>query len=81
MALVIVLSVVNGMEELNRSIFKTFEADLTVLPQQGKRFTVSPALWSTLKKTPGLELLTPVIQDNALARYAGRQTVVRVKRG
>ncbi|OIN58538.1 ABC transporter permease [Arsenicibacter rosenii] len=79
MALVIVLSVFNGMEELNRSIFKTFEADLTVTPKAGKRFTASPALWATMRKTPGLELITPVIQDNALARYAGRQTVVRVK--
>ncbi len=79
MALVIVLSVFNGMEELNRSIFKTFEADLTITPATGKRFTSSPALWATMQKTPGLELITPVIQDNALARYSGRQTVVRVK--
>lgn len=79
MALVIVLSVFNGMEELNRSIFKTFEADLTITPTTGKRFTASPALWATMQKTPGMELITPVIQDNALARYSGRQTVVKVK--
>ena len=79
MALVIVLSVFNGMEDLNRSIFKTFDADFTISPRQGKRFIAAPSLLTNLRKTPGVDLLTPVIQDNALARYAGRQTVVRVK--
>lgn len=79
MALVVVLSVFNGMEELNRSIFKTFEADFTISPREGKRFFASPTLLLSLRKEEGVELLTPVIQDNALARYSGRQTVVRVK--
>jgi lipoprotein-releasing system permease protein len=31
--------------------FKTFEADLTVAPAQGKRLTVSPGLLQTIRKT------------------------------
>jgi lipoprotein-releasing system permease protein len=79
MALVVVLSVFNGMEELNRQIFRTFEADMTVLPTKGKRFLASPALLTRLRQTPGVNLLTSVAQDNALARYANAQTVVRLK--
>src|SRR5436190_15168007 len=79
MALVVVLSVFNGMEELNRQIFKTFEADMTVSPVKGKRFLAAPALLTRLQQTPGVSLLTPVAQDNALARYANAQTVVRLK--
>jgi len=79
MALVVVLSVFNGMEELNRQIFKTFEADMTVAPVKGKRFMAPPALLTRLQQTPGVSLLTPVAQDNALARYANAQTVVRLK--
>lgn len=79
LALVVVLSVFNGMEELNRQIFKTFEADFTILPKQGKHFAVSPALLSRLRQTPGVQLVTSVAQDNALARYANGQTVVRLK--
>lgn len=79
MALVVVLSVFNGMEELNRSIFKTFEADLTVSPRQGKRMKVSPALQQRIQATPGVGLVTRVIEDNALGRYADAQTVVNVK--
>lgn len=79
MALVIVLSVFNGMEELNRQIFRTFESDMTVSPKQGKRFVASPELLARLRQTPGVVLLTAVAQDNALAKYDDRQTVVRLK--
>lgn len=79
MALVIVLSVFNGMEALNRQIFKTFESDMTIAPSQGKRFLASPELLSRLRQTPGVSLVTAVAQDNALAKYEERQTVVRLK--
>ncbi|GAB3884390.1 ABC transporter permease [Spirosoma agri] len=79
MALVVVLSVFNGMDELNRKIFKTFEADMTVSPRQGKRFAAPPELLTRLRQTKGVSLLTAVAQDNALARYANGQTVVRLK--
>ena len=79
MALVIVLSVFNGMEELNRQIFRTFESDMTISPKQGKRFVASADLLARLRQTPGVVLLTAVAQDNALAKYDDRQTVVRLK--
>lgn len=79
MALIVVLSVFNGMEELNRQIFKTFEADMTVSPREGKRFVAPPALLSRLRQTAGVRLVAAVAQDNALARYADGQTVVRLK--
>lgn len=79
MALVVVLSVFNGMEELNRTIFKTFEADLSIFPRQGKRMQVAPGLLTRIAQTPGVGLLTRVIEDNALARYANGQTVVKIK--
>ncbi len=79
MALVVVQSVFNGMEALNRQIFKTYEADLTISPRQGKRFLAPVGLLNRLEHSPGIALLTPVVQDNALARYANAQTVVKVK--
>jgi len=79
MALVVVLSVFNGMEELNREIFKTFEADLTVSPKLGKRFEAPAGLLDKVQAVAGVQAITRVAQDNALARYADGQTVVRLK--
>ncbi|TAE26841.1 MAG: ABC transporter permease [Cytophagales bacterium] len=79
MALVVVLSVFNGMVELNRTLFRSVEADLTIKPRQGKRFVATPGLLTKLQQATNAELITPIIQDNALARYNGAQTVVTVK--
>jgi lipoprotein-releasing system permease protein len=44
MSMVVVLSVFNGMEDLNRKIFKTFDSDVRIVPAEGKRFKMTPAL-------------------------------------
>ncbi|WP_428657766.1 ABC transporter permease [Runella sp.] len=79
MALVIVLSVFNGMEELNRQLFRSFDPDLKITPAKGKRINVTPALLSKIQKTDGVKFATQVIEDNALARYADRRVVVKLK--
>jgi lipoprotein-releasing system permease protein len=79
MAMVVVLSVFNGMEDLNRKIFKTFDSDVRIVPAEGKRFKMTPALMNELKAVNGVKLVTRVIEDNALARYGNQQTIVRLK--
>ncbi|OJV16715.1 MAG: hypothetical protein BGO21_28000 [Dyadobacter sp. 50-39] len=79
MAMVVVLSVFNGMEDLNRKIFKTFDADVRIVPAEGKRFKVTPAMISGLKTVNGVKLVTQVVEDNALARYGNQQTIIRLK--
>ncbi|TLV01044.1 ABC transporter permease [Dyadobacter luticola] len=79
MAMVVVLSVFNGMEDLNRKIFKTFEADIRVIPVEGKRFQVPRTLVSDVKSVEGVRGVTQVIEDNALARYGGQQMIIRLK--
>lgn len=79
MAMVVVLSVFNGMEDLNRKIFQTFDSDVRIVPTEGKRFKMTPALMDELKAVKGVKLVTKVIEDNALARYGSQQTIIRLK--
>jgi lipoprotein-releasing system permease protein len=79
MALIIVLSVFNGMEDLNRQLFKSFDADLKITPSIGKRFESNETLLQKIRQTTGVQLVTPIIEDNALARYADRRAVVKLK--
>ncbi|MFN8355772.1 MAG: FtsX-like permease family protein [Spirosomataceae bacterium] len=79
MALVVVMSVFNGLEDLNRQLFKTFDADLKVSPAQGKSFVWTPELAQKLRQVEGVELLTQVIQENALLRYRNAKVVVNLK--
>jgi lipoprotein-releasing system permease protein len=79
MAMVVVLSVFNGMEDLNRQIFKTFDSDVKIMPFEGKRFTISDSLLNVIKSVDGVKIVTQVIEDNALARYGNQQTIIRIK--
>lgn len=79
MAMIVVLSVFNGMEDLNRKIFKTFDADIKITPAQGRRFVVSDSLMSAIKEVDGIHYVTQVIEDNALASYNGQQIIAKLK--
>jgi lipoprotein-releasing system permease protein len=79
MALVIVLSVFNGMEDLHRQLFRSFDAELKITPTRGKRFTVSADTLLKIKALSGVKSLTQVVEDNALAVYGDRRMVVKIK--
>lgn len=79
MALVIVLSVFNGLEDFNRQLFRTFDADLTITPTAGKRFDVDPVRLEQLRRLPGVQVAAQVIEENALAQYRNLRSVVTVR--
>jgi lipoprotein-releasing system permease protein len=79
MALVIVLSVFNGLEDLNRKIFKSFDADLKISPKSGKSFLLDKSKIAHLKAIEDVWYITEVIQDNALVKYQNSQMVVTLK--
>lgn len=79
MALVVVLSVFNGLEDLIRASYNTFDPEIKVLPRRGKTFALSDSLRSQLAALPGVAIVTEVIEDNALVRYQDAQMVVTIK--
>lgn len=78
-ALIIVLSVFNGLEDLIRSIYGSFDPDLRIMAMKGKSFETDEAFLKRIRRMPGVAFLTEVIEDNALLRYEGRQKVVKLK--
>lgn len=79
MAMVIVLSVFNGMEELNRQIFKSFDPDIKISPVEGRRFNTTDGMLDSLNRIEGVQFVTQVIEDNALASYDDQQVLIRLK--
>ncbi|WP_019948266.1 FtsX-like permease family protein [Hymenobacter aerophilus] len=78
-ALIIVLSVFNGLEDLVRSLYGKSDPDLVVTSVQGKSFELAAPLLVRVQRTPGVRLVTEVIEDNALLQYRDRQMVVKMK--
>lgn len=78
-ALVIVLSVFNGLESLIRSLYSSFDPEIKIESAEGKWFNRSEELLSTIDQVPGVEVVSEVIEDNALIRYKEAEMVVRIK--
>ena len=79
MALIIVLSVFNGLEDLVRTLYGKSDPNLVISATKGKAFAVDAVLLRRLQATPGVALLTEVIEDNALLQYHDRQMVVKMR--
>lgn len=78
-ALVVVMSVFNGLEDLIRSLFASFDAELKIEPVAGKSF-LAPKEWlSEIEQIEGVEILTEIIEDNALFEHGGNQIVAKIK--
>jgi lipoprotein-releasing system permease protein len=78
-ALIVVLSVFNGLEDLNRSLFKTYDAALTILPKSGKTFDVKGLDIQQIKAINKVLFVNKTLQDNALLRHNGLQCVATIK--
>ena len=79
MSLIIVLSVFNGLEELVRTLYGKSDPSLVITATRGKSFAVTPVFLRRIQATPGVALLTQVIEDNALLQYHDRQMVVKMR--
>ncbi len=79
MALVIVLSVFNGLESLVRSIFNTFDPDLKITAAAGKTFVCDSARLTLLSKVNGVECYSLCVEENALLKYGEKQYIATIK--
>jgi len=79
MALIIVLSVFNGFEQLIVSLFNSFNPDLVVSVEKGKTFHFDAFPTDEIKAIPGIFLLTEVVEENALLKYRDKQFIATIK--
>jgi lipoprotein-releasing system permease protein len=79
MAMVMVLSAFNGLEDLVRGLYGTFDPDLKIEVNEGKWFETQPELLFKLQNLTGVKQVVEVVEDNALLRYKNGQLVVRLK--
>jgi lipoprotein-releasing system permease protein len=79
MALLLVLSVFNGLEGLIKSLFRSFDPDIKITLKKGKFFVLDPSLRHQIKAVVGVSKIVDILEDNALLRYQDRQVVVKLK--
>ena len=78
-ALIIVLSVFNGFENLILRLYNSFDPDLKISKVEGKSFDLRSFPQHELKSLDGVLYVTEVLEENALVKYRDKQTIVSIK--
>ena len=76
---VLVLSVFNGFEDLVKSLYSNFYADVKVVPAKGKTFVMTQAQLNAIHKMPGVSGTSVDVEEKALLQSGEQQTVVLLK--
>jgi len=79
MALIIILSVFNGLERMVSGIFNTFDPDLKITATEGKTFIPDTSRLKLLAKVDGLCCYSLTIEENALLKYGTREYIATIK--
>jgi len=79
MALIIVLSVFNGLEKMVSSIFNTFDPDIKITAAEGKTFFADTTRLRLLADNDGVSCYSLTIEENALLKYGERQYIATIK--
>ncbi len=78
-ALIVVLSVFNGLEDLLRSLYTSFDPEIKIEALRGKSFEVTEPFLNQIKAIEGVEIVTEVIEDYAYVRYRESDMVLTIK--
>ncbi len=78
-ALLLILSVFNGFEDLLKSLYNAIYTDLKVYPIEGKYFSPDSTDIATIKSWPEIEALSLTLEETALLDYQGSQDICTLK--
>jgi len=79
MALIVVLSVFNGLEDLLRSLYGSFDPEIKIESVQGKSYILSDSILAKINNIDGIQEVVRVIEDNAYVKYNNSEQVVVLK--
>jgi lipoprotein-releasing system permease protein len=78
-ALIIILSVFNGLEQVILSLYSNFTPELKIEPRLGKTFDPNTPYFNGLGRDVRVVSYTQVLQEKALIKYADRQYIGTIK--
>ena len=65
-ALIVVLSVFNGFEDLVKNLYSDFYTDIRIAPAKGKFFQLSPKQLNDIRLTEGVRNISLVVEEKAV---------------
>ena len=78
-ALIIILSIYNGFDELVKSTLSNVEPDILITPAKGKVFIPEGEAFNLIRKNPLIGEYSHVLQENVFVDYDGHQGIAKAK--
>ena len=80
-SLIIVLSVFNGLEDLLKSLYINFNPEIKIVSNNSKYFIQNNDQINNINNIEGVDFVSKVIEDRAIASYNGIEIPVYIKGG
>ncbi len=78
-ALIIVLSVFNGFEDLVKGLYSDFYSDIRIAPAKGKFFTLTPVEVQKIKAVRGVKAVSLVAEEKAMLANGDYYSIIDLK--
>src|SRR3954454_21658763 len=78
-ALILVLSVFNGFEDLVKGLYADFYTDIRIAPAKGKFLTLSTAELQRIRRTPGVRQISTIAEEKAVLVNGEYQSIIYLK--
>lgn len=78
-ALIIVLSVYNGIGQVTQTLFNSFDPELVVQPAQGKTLHLHDIDYDALCRTDGVATVSQIAEENAWMTYRHNEAIVSLR--
>ncbi|MEZ4988077.1 MAG: FtsX-like permease family protein [Saprospiraceae bacterium] len=78
-ALILILSVFNGFEDLFLSLYNSFNPDVTVSPAKGKTFVADSAWLDNIYRIEGVNVISQTLEEKALFDYKENKDIGLLK--
>jgi len=79
MALIVVLSVFNGFDELITDLYYSFNADLQITVKSGKTFTIDDKIREQIKSNTAIDCFSEIVEENALIKHKDKQYIATIR--
>lgn len=78
-ALVLILSVFNGFEDLVVSLYNNFNPDLKIVVKKGKVFVPEAELLKSIEALPEVNKMSLVLEEMAMLSHSDKRSIVQAK--
>lgn len=78
-ALILVLSVFNGFEDLVKSLYSSFYPDVRIVPASGKQLTLTQEQLAAIRSVKGVKAVSLVVEERAFLKNGDAQSMITLK--